>query len=132
MLYKTPHVRRRIMKNRGISFIQEIFLLYYGMRDERTPFYAKFTALSAIIYLISPIDLIPDFIPVVGYLDDLVIVPILLHVSFTLLPSEVKESASLQAKKHMVRLYISLTLIFLALIGFTAWIFYLIKTLLHL
>jgi len=132
MLQKTPLVKRRVIKYRGISFIQEIFLLYYGMRDGRTPFYAKVTALSAIIYLISPIDLIPDFIPVAGYLDDLVIVPILLHVAFNFLPSDVKESASIKARKHMVTLYISLTIIFLVIIGFMAWIFYVIKSLLHL
>jgi uncharacterized membrane protein YkvA (DUF1232 family) len=132
MIQKSPLAKRSVIKKRRISFIQEIFLLYYGMRDGRTPFYAKVTALSAIIYLISPIDLIPDFIPVAGYLDDLVIVPILLHVAFNFLPSDVKESASIKARKHMVTLYISLTIIFLVIIGFMAWIFYVIKSLLHL
>jgi len=132
MLQKTPLVKRRVIKYRGISFIQEIFLLYYGIRDGRTPFYAKFIAMSAIIYLISPIDLIPDFIPVAGYLDDLVIVPILLHVAFTFLPLDVKESASIKVKKHMVKLYISLTLILFVVIAFMAWIFYVIKSLLRL
>ena len=73
-----------------ISFISEIFVLYYSIRDPRTPLHAKLVAVFAIIYLISPVDLIPDFIPIAGYLDDLVIVPFLLHIAYNVLPTEVK------------------------------------------
>ena len=82
MLPKSSGVQRRIFRKGKISFIQEIFVLYFGIRDPRTPFHAKLIAWAALAYLLSPIDLIPDFIPVAGYLDDLVIVPLLLHAAF--------------------------------------------------
>jgi uncharacterized membrane protein YkvA (DUF1232 family) len=108
-------------RRRGISFKQEILLLYFGCRDERTPWYARLPALFSLIYLISPFDLIPDFIPFAGYLDDLVIVPLLLHLSFRLLPAEVKESSRLKTIRYAARarivLVILVTLLLLLLLG---------------
>jgi len=66
---------------------QEVFVLYYAIRDDRTPLYSKLPAFFSLVYLLSPIDLIPDFIPLFGYLDDLIIVPLLFHISFRLLPA---------------------------------------------
>jgi uncharacterized membrane protein YkvA (DUF1232 family) len=83
---------------------QQILLLYYGLTDPRTPFYAKLPALLSILYFISPIDLIPDFIPVFGYLDDLLIVPLLLKLSIGLFPDEVRESGMLRAVKQSKRI----------------------------
>ena len=65
---------------------QEIVPLYYSLFDKRTPILAKIFAGLAIGYLLSPIDLIPDFIPVLGLLDDLIIVPLLIKFALTLIP----------------------------------------------
>jgi uncharacterized membrane protein YkvA (DUF1232 family) len=55
---------------------REVFALYLACRDPRVPWYAKALAAAVVAYAFSPIDLIPDFIPVVGYLDELVLVPL--------------------------------------------------------
>ncbi|MCB0088317.1 MAG: DUF1232 domain-containing protein, partial [Caldilineaceae bacterium] len=53
----------------------ELFALYLAYRDPRTPLYARLLTACVVAYAFSPIDLIPDFIPVLGYLDDLVLLP---------------------------------------------------------
>jgi uncharacterized membrane protein YkvA (DUF1232 family) len=55
---------------------REVFALYLACRDPRVPWYAKALAATIVTYAFSPIDLIPDFIPVLGYLDELVLVPL--------------------------------------------------------
>ncbi len=68
---------------------RETFALYLAGRDPRTPWYAKLLALTIAAYAASPIDLIPDFIPVLGYLDDLVLVPAGIWLVLRLIPAEV-------------------------------------------
>ena len=63
--------------------------VYFAARDPRTPMLARCMALAIAAYALSPIDLIPDFIPVLGYLDDLLIVPLGLLLVIRLLPPEV-------------------------------------------
>jgi len=58
------------------KFKQNLFVLYLSYKDSRTPWYAKLVAMLIVAYAFSPIDLIPDFIPILGYLDDLIIVPL--------------------------------------------------------
>ncbi|APV48850.1 hypothetical protein BWI17_03650 [Betaproteobacteria bacterium GR16-43] len=67
----------------------ETHALYLAARDPRTPWYAKWLVGGVVAYAISPIDLIPDFIPVLGYLDDLVLVPLGIAVAVKLVPQEV-------------------------------------------
>ena len=76
---------------------QHTLVAYFAARDPRTPWLARGLALLVAAYALSPIDLIPDFIPVLGYLDDLVIVPLGLVLVLRLLPEEVKRSAREQA-----------------------------------
>ena len=71
----------------------EIRVLYHASRDPRTFWMVKLFVVLVIAYAISPIDLIPDFIPVIGYLDDLILVPLGLYLSFKMIPAEVLESA---------------------------------------
>ena len=76
---------------------QHTLVAYFAARDPRTPWLARGLALLVAAYALSPIDLIPDFIPVLGYLDDLVIVPLGLVLVLRLIPDEVKHSAREQA-----------------------------------
>jgi uncharacterized membrane protein YkvA (DUF1232 family) len=69
----------------------EITALWLASRDSRTPWYAKALAVIVVGYALSPIDLIPDFIPVLGYLDDLVLLPIGIYLVLRLIPPEVMD-----------------------------------------
>jgi uncharacterized membrane protein YkvA (DUF1232 family) len=68
------------------SIKRDVHALYLSARDPRVPWYAKAVALAVAAYALSPIDLIPDFIPVIGYLDDLILVPIGIIVAVKLIP----------------------------------------------
>ena len=63
------------MKQRARAIKRDTHALYLACRDPRTPWYAKVFAGAVVAYALSPIDLIPDFVPVLGYLDDLILVP---------------------------------------------------------
>lgn len=68
---------------------RDVHALYLAARDPRVPWYAKALAVAVAGYALSPIDLIPDFIPVIGYLDDLVIVPLGILLVVSLIPDEI-------------------------------------------
>ena len=67
----------------------ETHSLYLACRDPRVPWYARLFAALAIGYVFSPIDLIPDFVPVIGYLDDLVLVPLFIIMARRLIPADI-------------------------------------------
>ena len=72
---------------RKISFAKDVKALYHYMRDPNVPWYRKSVVVAALIYFISPIDAIPDFIPIIGYLDDMgVIVALLKYLGGELVP----------------------------------------------
>lgn len=68
---------------------RDVHALYLAARDRRVPWYAKAVALAVAAYALSPIDLIPDFIPVIGYLDDLIIVPLGILLAVQLVPADI-------------------------------------------
>jgi uncharacterized membrane protein YkvA (DUF1232 family) len=70
---------------------RDVLTLYLAARDPRVPWYAKAVAACVAVYALSPIDLIPDFIPILGYLDDLVIVPLGIWLAIRLIPPFVLE-----------------------------------------
>ena len=76
---------------------RDILALYIAARDPRTPWYAKALATFVVAYALSPIDLIPDFIPVIGYLDDLLLVPAGLWLATKLVPADVIEECRARA-----------------------------------
>jgi uncharacterized membrane protein YkvA (DUF1232 family) len=76
---------------RGIK--RDTHAVYLAARDRRTPWYAKALALFIAAYALSPIDLIPDFIPVLGYLDELILLPLGLMLVVRLVPAEVMADA---------------------------------------
>ncbi|MGO4815932.1 YkvA family protein, partial [Cupriavidus sp. 2MCAB6] len=67
---------------------RDVVALWIAARDPRTPWHAKALAAGVAAYALSPIDLIPDFIPILGYLDDLLIVPAGIALAVRLIPSE--------------------------------------------
>jgi uncharacterized membrane protein YkvA (DUF1232 family) len=75
----------------------ETFGLYLAARDPRTPWYAKLLAVGIVAYAVSPIDLIPDFVPVLGYLDDLILIPAGIALAIRLVPDSVLADCRAQA-----------------------------------
>lgn len=78
---------------------RETHALYLAARDPRTPWYAKLVIGLVVAYALSPIDLIPDFIPVLGYLDDLLLLPLGIYLALKLIPTAVLVDAH-QAAQH--------------------------------
>jgi uncharacterized membrane protein YkvA (DUF1232 family) len=76
---------------------RETLALYFAVRDPRTPLPAKILAGIVVAYALSPIDLIPDFIPVLGYLDDLILVPLGIAICLRMVPEEVLAEARVRA-----------------------------------
>jgi uncharacterized membrane protein YkvA (DUF1232 family) len=75
-------------KQWALRLKRDVVALYLAGRDPRTPWHAKAVAIAVAAYAISPIDLIPDFIPILGYLDDLIIVPLGIMLAVRLIPVE--------------------------------------------
>ena len=87
---------------RGVK--RDVHAVYLAARDPRTPWCARAAALLVAAYALSPIDLIPDFIPVVGYLDDLIIVPLGILLVARLIPDDVlAEHRSAVRERHAAR-----------------------------
>lgn len=74
------------LKNYAQKLKKDIFVLYLSYKDSRTPLVAKVVAICVVAYAFSPIDLIPDFIPILGYLDDLILVPLGISLALKLVP----------------------------------------------
>lgn len=72
-------------------FKRELKVYRLLLKDKRTPLLAKITLALAVGYVLLPFDLIPDFLPVIGHLDDLVIVPLLVYLSLKMIPQELVE-----------------------------------------
>ena len=83
------------------SLKTEIYALTIAYRDPRTPWYAKTWALAVAAYALSPIDLIPDFIPVLGYLDDLIIVPAAILLCVRLIPPPLMAELRAEAARRL-------------------------------
>ena len=90
-------------KERVQALKKETFTLYLAWRHPRVPWYAKVLALLVVGYALSPIDLIPDFIPVLGYLDDLVLIPLGIMLVVRLIPEEVLVECRRQSEEVVGR-----------------------------
>lgn len=108
---------------------RDVVAVWIAARDPRVPWYAKVVAATVAAYALSPIDLIPDFIPVLGYLDDLVIVPLGLMVAIRLIPAglmaEFRAEAARRADRPASRiaaiLIVTLWLVSAALLIWWFW-----------
>ena len=110
---------------------KEIIFLYYALQDKRTSVIAKIPIILSVAYLLSPIDWIPDFIPFFGYVDDIVVIPLLLNFAIRLLPREVREESLIKASgKQKKFLLVSLFVLFL-LISALVGIFFLARHLIN-
>lgn len=85
------------LKSRARALKTEVVALYFAFRDPRTPWYARAFVALVVAFALSPIDLIPDFVPVFGYLDDLILVPAGIALALKLIPPEVMVDARVTA-----------------------------------
>jgi uncharacterized membrane protein YkvA (DUF1232 family) len=91
-------------KGKVQSFKQNIYALYLATQDPRVPLLAKIIISLVVAYVLSPIDFIPDFIPIIGYLDDLLLVPIGIWLAIRLIPLTVWKACQAQAAKNSIKL----------------------------
>lgn len=87
-------------KKKALHLKLEAFTVYLACRDPRVPWYVKILALCVVGYAFSPIDLIPDFIPILGYLDDLILIPIGISIVIHMIPHEVLEECRKKAEQE--------------------------------
>jgi uncharacterized membrane protein YkvA (DUF1232 family) len=112
------------MKARAKNLKSEIAALYLAFKRKDTPLLAKIILGITVCYAFSPIDLIPDFIPVLGFLDDVLILPLLITLAITLIPKHIldecrEEAASAQQdrKSHQWLFAIPIIIIWIVVIG---------------
>jgi uncharacterized membrane protein YkvA (DUF1232 family) len=91
------------LRKRARSLKTEVYALYLAYRDPRVPLYARIFAAGVVAYAFSPIDLIPDFIPVLGYLDDLILVPLGIVLARRMIPPPIMEECRARAKEVMAQ-----------------------------
>ncbi|RYY76164.1 MAG: DUF1232 domain-containing protein [Gammaproteobacteria bacterium] len=85
------------LKERAKDLKEYTLVVYFAARDKRTPLHVRLIALLVAAYALSPIDLIPDFIPIIGYLDDLILIPIGMEFIIRLSPPDVIADAKAKA-----------------------------------
>ncbi|MES2026864.1 MAG: YkvA family protein [Pseudomonadota bacterium] len=76
---------------------RDVIVLWFARKHPETPFLAKVVCVVAVVYALSPIDLIPDFIPILGYIDDVLLVPALIWLAVRMLPPHVLADCRVQA-----------------------------------
>ncbi len=89
------------LKQRACALKADTYVLYLAARHPGTPWYAKLLVAAIVAYAFSPIDLIPDFVPVLGYLDDLVLLPLGIVLAIRLLPPAVLAECRARAQAHL-------------------------------
>ena len=88
-----------MLKNKAKQMKSQLRVLYWAFKDTRTPRYAKALIALVLSYAVSPIDLIPDFIPILGYLDDLILIPAGIALAVKLIPEDI--IAECRARQNM-------------------------------
>ena len=88
-------------KTRARQLKADVYAVYLACRDPRVPWYAKIVAALVVGYAFSPIDLIPDPIPVLGYLDDLILVPLGIALVLRLIPAPVMDECRAKAQERL-------------------------------
>ena len=117
------------LKDWARAIKRDVHAVYLAARDPRVPWYAKALALVVAGYALSPIDLIPDFIPVLGYLDDVILVPLGIWAVVKLIPPQVmieqRAAADLAAARPVSRrAAIAIGLVWAASLALSGWLVY--------
>ncbi|GHI01208.1 YkvA family protein [Neobacillus kokaensis] len=113
------------LKTKAKKMKRDIFVLVEVAKHPTTPIYVKLLAMFVVAYAFSPIDLIPDFIPILGYLDDMILVPLGIILVLKLMPKEVLEECRENVEKSekvKQKNWIAGTIIILLWIGILFWI----------
>ncbi|MGA7666171.1 MAG: DUF1232 domain-containing protein [Pseudolabrys sp.] len=116
-----------IWKQWARAIKRDVHALYLAARDPRVPWHAKALAIAVAAYALSPIDLIPDFVPVLGYVDDLIIVPTGIALVVWLIPSEImaqhRDMAIAAQNRPVSRAAgVAIVTIWIVVIGLTLWV----------
>ena len=90
------------LRERARHLKAETFALYLAARHMATPWYAKLMVAAIVAYALSPIDLIPDFVPILGYLDDLVLIPLGVTLAIRMIPPAVMSECRARAQEVIV------------------------------
>ena len=90
-------------KTRARQLKTDVYALYLAYKDPRTPWYARILAAVVVGYAFSPIDLIPDPIPILGYLDDLVLIPLGVYLAVKMVPTQVMVESREKAREVMAQ-----------------------------
>lgn len=119
--------RRETWRRHALRWQREARALYLAARHPRVPWYAKAWLGLLLAYVFSPIDPVPDFVPVLGHLDELVLVPLGLAAARRLIPAEVLEecrqrAAAMEAKPRAATGAVAVVLTWLALASLLAWL----------
>ena len=85
------------LKERAKKLKMDIPVIYLALKDKDTPVIAKIFAGITVVYALSPIDLIPDFIPILGYLDDVILLPVFVTLTIRCIPADIMEKNRQQA-----------------------------------
>jgi uncharacterized membrane protein YkvA (DUF1232 family) len=88
-------------KQRARHLKHDTYALYLAYRDPRVPWAAKAFAALVVAYAFSPLDLIPDFIPILGYVDDLVLVPLGIALALKMIPAQVLDESRVRAEEML-------------------------------
>lgn len=86
------------LKEKAKKLKTDIPAVFLALKRKETPWYAKIVAAIVVVYALSPIDLVPDFIPVLGYLDDIIILPALIALTLKLIPKSVFLECQIQSE----------------------------------
>lgn len=86
------------LKERARKLKYQVPAVFLALKDRETPLLAKLLAGLTVAYALSPVDLIPDFVPVLGYLDDVILLPALIALTIKLLPQEVWKRCQLESE----------------------------------
>jgi uncharacterized membrane protein YkvA (DUF1232 family) len=89
------------LKAKASALKAELYAIYLAYRDPRVPLYARIFAGLVVGYAFSPIDLIPDFVPVLGYLDDLILIPLGITLAIKMIPPIVLDECRIKAQEIM-------------------------------
>ena len=96
--------RIKYLKEQARKLKSEVTTIYYAYKNPKTRLLPKIIIFITLGYILSPVDLIPDFIPFLGYLDDILIVPTLITLSVKLIPKDIMDESKEKALKEPVRL----------------------------